>query len=115
MDKIGPKTPPRLFIREWMEEKGIDQRRMADRLDCKEGTVSKLLTGKMQITQSWLAGFAYALGVEPSALYRDPATPSADDLLKRIPPEKRDMAIDYLRYLATGTDKNYFSDLEILP
>jgi transcriptional regulator with XRE-family HTH domain len=105
MDSIGPKKPFRTYIREWMHERKIDQRRLAERLDCKEGTISKLLNGKMQLTVNWLSAFAFALNVEVADLYRDPKRPSADELLARMPEEKRKQAIEYLNYLATGTDK----------
>lgn len=105
MERIGPKKPFRHYIREWMEERNIDQRRLAERLDCKEGTVSKLLTGKMQLTANWLAGIAFALNIEVADIYQDPKRPSFDQLLQRLPEEKRKQAIDFITFLATGTDK----------
>lgn len=105
MKRIGSKKPPRLFIREWIDHKRLDQKRIAERMDVQEGTVSKLLNGQMRMTMEWLSGFAEALDVEFMDLYRDPARPTQNELLSRLPPDKRRQAEDYIRYLAsTGTD-----------
>lgn len=76
-------------------------------MDCKEGTVSKLLNGRMKMTMEWLAGFAEALNVSIVDLYRDPNRPTQDELLSGLSPEKRQQAIDFIQYLSrTGTDSN---------
>lgn len=93
MDRIGPKHPFRLFIREWMEHRHIDNERMAERMDCGPGTVSKLLNGKMKMTTEWMMGFADALDVAVPDLFRDPEQPTADDLLRNATPEQRVQAV----------------------
>jgi transcriptional regulator with XRE-family HTH domain len=105
MGRIGPKKPFKVYIREWMDERHIDQRRLAERLECKEGTISKLLNNKMQLTMNWLAAIAFALNIEVRDLYRDPKQPTADELLAHLPDEKRKQVIDFIKYLATGTDR----------
>lgn len=82
-----------------MEHRHLDQRRVAERMETKEGTVSKLMNGKMKMTQEWLAAFAFAFNVDVTSLYHHPEKPTADEMLRQLPPEKRQQAIDYLEFL----------------
>lgn len=100
VERIGPKRPYRLFIREWIEHRGLDQKRVAERMECEPGTVSKLISGKMKRTDEWLAAIAYALECDVPDLYRDPNAPTQEDLLRDLPPEDRERAIRILRALA---------------
>lgn len=78
-----PSTAPltRLFVREWAKTRGLDQKRLAERMGIEPGTLSKLLAGKMEMTLEYLGRIAAALDVPPVRLFRDPAAPfSADDL-----------------------------------
>jgi transcriptional regulator with XRE-family HTH domain len=86
-----------------MKRENLTQRRLAERLDCQEGTISKLLNGQMEMTQSWLAGIATAMNREVTDLYRHPDQPSADELLRRLPQEKREEALRYIDFLAKNT------------
>ena len=99
MDRIGPKHPFRMFIREWMEYRHIDNERLSERMDCSPGTVSKLLNGGMKMTTEWLTGFANALDVAVPDLYRDPNQPSAEDLLRNATPEQRAQVISVISAL----------------
>lgn len=81
----------------------MTQRRLAERMECQEGTISKLLNGQMEMTQSWLAGIAGAMNREVTDLYRHPDMPSADELLRRLPQEKRDEAMRYIDFLTKNT------------
>lgn len=99
MDRIGPKNPTRLFIRERMAKIPIDNERLSERMDCSPGTVSKLLNGQMQMTMQWLARFADALDVEVPQLFIDPDMPSADELLRRAAPERRKEIIGVIDFM----------------
>lgn len=101
--RIGRRRPYRLFIREWMEHRGLDNRRIAERMDCTEGTVSKLLNDDMRMTTDWLARFAYALDVEVADLYRDPSAPTQADLLRGVPEDDLPTVMRILKTF-TGTD-----------
>lgn len=101
--RIGRRRPYRLFIREWMAERSLDNRRISERMDCTEGTVSKLLNGEMKMTTDWLARFAYALDVEVAELYRNPAAPTQADLLRDVPEADLDKVIRIIKTF-TGTD-----------
>jgi hypothetical protein len=54
IDRIGSKRPSRLYIREWIKKRSLDQKRIAERMNCEPGTVSKLLNGSMEMTTKWL-------------------------------------------------------------
>lgn len=95
--RIGPSKPVKHFLREWREHLGLTQQQLADRLPIGE---DGKVTGKDQIsrwersergmTMGVQAALAEALGdIDPGALFRDPNTPSADELLRAAPPERR--------------------------
>ena len=83
-DRIGPRKPHRHFIREWLKAKGITQEKLADRLGISQGTVSKALKSKTILTEEYLVGIADALDVDVADLFRDPASPTREDLLRGL-------------------------------
>lgn len=117
IDRIGKREPPRLFIREWMRKLDINAKKLAERMDRAEGTVSKLLgaadpphPGKKRkttkVTIEYLAEFAAALNVEVSQLFHDPERPTRDELLKGYSVEELTTAvqlIDHSRASAAQT------------
>ena len=45
IDRIGSKRPSRLYIREWIKKRSLDQKRIAERMNCEEKfPLRKLLT-----------------------------------------------------------------------
>lgn len=100
--RIGPKRPFQLFIKEWIEFKQLDQQRVAERMGCEPGTLSKLISGKMRRTDEWLAAIAYALDIDVVDLFRDPERPSPADLLRDISPEDQERVVRVIRAM-TGT------------
>lgn len=99
MERIGPKKPTRLYIRERMEKYPIDAERLSERMDTTPGTISKLLNGHMKMTTEWLANFADALNVSVPELFVDPNRPSADALLSRASEERRDEIINVIDFM----------------
>lgn len=87
-----------------MVKQEIDQERLAGRMDCKPGTVSKLLSGQMKMTTNWLASFADALDVSVPQLFTDPEAPTRDELLAAGTAEELRRAIQIVRLARTGTD-----------
>lgn len=106
IERIGSKHPSRLYIREWMakETPTLTQKRLAERMGCEPGTVSKLLNGQMEMTTGWLANFADALDLSVPDLFRDPRAPSPDELLRAATPEELRQAIRLVQLAKTGTD-----------
>jgi transcriptional regulator with XRE-family HTH domain len=101
--RIGPRRPFRLYIREWIEHKELEQKQVAERMGCEPGTLSKLISGKMRRTDEWLAAIAYALDIDVERLFQDPNLPTQEDLLRGLPEEKRKEVTRVIRVL-TGTD-----------
>ena len=99
MDRIGPKEPTRHFLREWREVKGLTQQQVADRLDTGKDQVSRFENYKRKMTLDAAAAFADALGIDTLAIFRDPAVPSADELLRKATPEQRRQAFAILETL----------------
>jgi transcriptional regulator with XRE-family HTH domain len=83
-NRIGPRKPHRHFIREWMKAKGITQERLADRLGIAQGTVSKALKSMTILTEEYMVGIAQALDVDVADLFRDPASPTREELLRGL-------------------------------
>lgn len=100
IDRIGSKHPARLFIREWMAEErpNLTQKRLAERMGCEPGTVSKLLNGQMEMTTGWLANFADALDKSVPDLFRDPKAPSRDELLRGVSNEELTTALQLIEH-----------------
>ena len=105
MSRIGGARPPRLYIREWMADLGVNNKKLAERMDRAESTVSKLLAaadpnpGKrtsQKITIQYLAEFAAALNIEVAQLFRDPSAPTRDELLRGYSNEQLTTAIQLI-------------------
>jgi len=114
IERIGPKNPTRLYIREWIEklEPTLTNERLAERMDIAPGTLSKLLNGNMTMTVPYLAAFAHALDMEdPGQLFHDPNRPTMDELLRGIPQDEGQRIVRYVKLLVddiraakTGTE-----------
>jgi transcriptional regulator with XRE-family HTH domain len=91
--RIGPRKPPRLFIAEWRESKGLTQEQLAQRIDTTDVTISRWETRKRQPNLDALAAIAEALDIELRDLYRLPSEPSADSLLRGQSKEVVEQAI----------------------
>lgn len=117
IDRIGKREPPRLFIREWMKRLDINAKKLAERMDRAEGTVSKLLgaadppqPGKKRkttkVTIEYLAEFAAALNVEVSQLFHDPERPTRDELLKGYSVEELTTAVQLIDHSRASAAKS---------
>ena len=98
-----PKRPYRLYVREWITHKELDQADVAEMMECEPGTLSKLISGKMNWTAEWLARAAHALNIEVVDLFRHPNDTPQEDLLKNLPNGKRQEVVRVIKAL-TGQD-----------
>lgn len=94
------RRPAKVYLREWIDYRGMTAERLADRIDASKGTISKLMTGKKRYNQDWLELIAYALNCEVPDLYRLPTAPTANELLARMTPEVKETAMKVLADLA---------------
>ena len=97
--RIGPRNATRLFLREWRLERGLTQQQLADRVGTSKGQVSNWEQAKRGLRQDVQAALAHALSISINDLYRDPAQPSADELLRDATPELRNQAIELIKTL----------------
>lgn len=101
------RRPARVYLREWLEYRGLTAEQLAGRLDTSKSVVSKLMTGRQRYNQDWLEAIAYALDCDVPELYRSPDAPTANELLAMIPDNLKPIAMDVLTNFAkgrTGTD-----------
>lgn len=101
------RRPARVFLREWLDYRGLTAEQLAGRLDTSKSVVSKLMNGRQRYNQDWLEAIAYALDCDVPDLYRPPDAPTANELLARMSPEARETAMNVLvdlSKLKTGTD-----------
>jgi DNA-binding MarR family transcriptional regulator len=99
MARIGPHKPHRHFIREWMKTKGVTQEKLADRLGISQGTVSKALKSRTVLTEEYLIGIAEALDVQVADLFRDPKSPTQEELLRGLSEPERQTVIRMIEAL----------------
>lgn len=111
MYRIGPKQPPRHFLREWRNHYDLTQEQLADRLDTSKGQISLYEHNKRKMTLEMAAAFAYALDsdLDGLAIFRHPEEPSADEKLRDATPEQRRAALTVIDTImnsgtSTGTD-----------
>lgn len=97
-------NPPRLFLKEWRDKLKLSQEQIAARLETDKGTISKLERGRQKVTDDWLFGLAWAMGVEPERLFRHPDAPSLDDLIRGAPDNLKKQIFQVVEALVkTGT------------
>lgn len=102
--RIGNRHPSQLYLREWIAERGLEQKQVAERMEIEPGTVSKLLNARMKLTIEYLSGFADALDVSVSDLFRHPKTPTRDELLAMGTPDQLRAAMQLIETMKTGTN-----------
>lgn len=103
--RIRSSVPIRHFLKEWRLKRGKTQQQLADLLDTDKAQISNWERDKRGMTMDVQVALAYALGIEPPDLFRDPETPSIDELLRRATPEQRRLAFTVIEaMLKTGTD-----------
>ena len=111
-EKVRPqfkKGPPRHFVREWREHRGMTQEELAEIVGITHGAISQLERGEVGYTQRTLEAYAEALACTGSDLVgRNPIADTFEpiQLFERIPASRRSLAIQMLTTLAndaTGT------------
>jgi transcriptional regulator with XRE-family HTH domain len=102
-ERIGPKRPIRLYLAEWREFRKLDQEQVADRMGVTAATISRHETGERSSNEGYLAALAEALDCHPTDFWRDPAQPSADDLLRDMPEDQRAQVLRIIQTFKTGT------------
>lgn len=107
VSKIGGKKPRVWYLSEWMAHVGIDDQRLADRLDVNRVTVTRWRNNRRRPDFDALSGIAHALAVETWQLFTVPpppgGRPSVDAELKNAPREVAERLADLARLWKTGS------------
>jgi hypothetical protein len=97
--RIGPRRPRRLYVKEWMDFKGLSDEQVGNRLDRARETIWRWRTEQHRLNPEKLAELASALDIEPQDFYRPPQRPSLDAIVESAPDDLRNTAIDIVRRL----------------
>ncbi len=91
--------PGRLFIKEWMDYRGLSDTTVANRLEVARETVYRWRTQQHRLNPTKLAQLASALDCDPRDFWQPPSSPSLDAIMKRAPDDLKATAADILRSL----------------
>lgn len=100
--RIGPKKPIKLFIAEWRIHRKMSQEQLANRIGSTKSSISRWETNERDITLGALGAIAEALNCDAPDLFRDPAQPSADALMRNMDDTTRRQAFRLIEALKTG-------------
>lgn len=100
VERIHRRVPPRIYIREWIDRTpGLDQKRLAERMERTPGAISKKLSKPESIDAQWMADFAWALGIAVPDLFRDPNAPTPSELLAGLTEQQKKEVIDFAEFV----------------
>jgi len=88
-----------MYLREWREECDLTQEELGARMNTNKAQISNWESGGRRPSLKSQGALAAALGIEAGDLFRNPKTQSADALLRSVPPELRDKAINVIKAL----------------
>lgn len=99
--RIGQKRKLHLYVKEWMDHRGLSDERVANRLGVARETIFRWRTEQHRLNPEKLAQLAAALDMEPQEFYRPPGQVSLDALLVGAPDDLRDTAVDIVKRLVS--------------
>jgi transcriptional regulator with XRE-family HTH domain len=97
--KIQKGRRTHLYIKEWADFRGLSDQRIAERLGVARETVYRWRTDQDRLDPGKIAGLASALDCEPFELWLRPQQESLDAIVKGVPDEIRQKAVDIVRLL----------------
>jgi transcriptional regulator with XRE-family HTH domain len=97
--RIGQRRRGHLYIKEWMDLRGLSDERLAQRLEVGRETVWRWRVEQHRLNPEKIAALASALDIEPEELWRLPSRPSLDAIIKDAPDELQATAADIVRRL----------------
>lgn len=90
-----------LYIDEWMEDRGLNDEKVANRLGVTRQTIWKWRKEQHRLDPGKIAQLATALDCEPYELWRPPGLTSLDAIVADAPEEVRNTAADIVRRLVS--------------
>jgi hypothetical protein len=97
--RIGSGRRAHLYVREWIEFRGLSDETVGNRLGRARETIWRWRTEQHRLNPEKLAELASALDIEPQDFFRPPSRPSIDALVESAPDDLRNTALDIVRRL----------------
>lgn len=97
--RIGQRRRAHLYIDEWFEHRGLNDAKVAAKLEIDRTTVWKWRTNPSRLDPGKMEALAAALDIEPAELYRPPTRPSLDAITKDFPDDLQQKAAEIVRLL----------------
>lgn len=102
--RIHKRVRRRLYAKEWRDHFDVSAESLAERLNVTRQTVHRWEREPNRFTPDKQEAYAFALGIEPEALWRHPDAPSVDALLARSDDSLKRRAAELVAILLkTGT------------
>lgn len=100
--KIRSGAKAHLYIEEWFRERGLNDEKVGNRIGVDRATVFRWRKEQHRLNPQKIAALATALDLEPAELWRPPARPSLDSLVRNSPDEVVELAFDVVKRMASG-------------
>lgn len=88
-----------LYLTEWFEFRGLNDEKVAGRMDSNRETIWRYRNGKTRVAPHIQARLAEALDCAPADLWHLPGRPSIDAMLKDASKETHEIAVDIVQQL----------------
>lgn len=99
--RIGKGRRVHLYIKEWMDDRGLSDERAANRIGVARETIYRWRTEQHRLNPEKIAQLASALDIEPQELYRPPGRRSLDAMLADAPDDLHATAADIVARLVS--------------
>ncbi len=100
--QIYQSKPPRLFLKEHREAKGVSAEQMGGRINIERESVYRLERKPERVTWERQCQWADALGISPLDLHRPPGAPSLDAMVAPAPEDLQKTVRDVVKRLVSG-------------
>lgn len=97
--RIGRRRRAHLYIDEWFTHRGLNDAKVAAKLEIDRTTVWKWRTNPSRLDPGKMEALAHALDIEPAELYRPPNRPSLDAITKDYSEDLQQKAAEIVRLL----------------
>lgn len=101
--RIGKGRRVHLYIREWMEHRGLSDEQVANRIGVARETIWRWRTEQHRLNPEKIAQLAAALDIEPEELYRPPSSPNLNAIVKDYPEDLQKKAAEMVRLLGRAS------------
>lgn len=100
--RIRKGVRPHLYVTEWFENRGLNDEKVGARVGVDRATIFRWRKEQHRLNPDKIAALAKALDIEPQELWRPPARPSLDALVKDASDDVVSMAFDIVKRMAGG-------------